>query len=296
MGNNKTKKVKFYVYTIKNNILSNSNEIETIFNKKLVNKNILSFGENDFCLIYDKIENNYLKFRFIKLKGEIPRKLNKFSGESKLIDIDLDKERISYQSHFILDLENNIIFSEYNHNAARHINTNLTNYLNKKYELKDNLIEIIPLKNLDTYNELKSETKLKLLKTKLKSNNLKNKELNYNIFGILGNIKDYGDDNGLEVEIILRKSKSSESLNKEEIEKFIEKHKDETTDEHKKFLETLKVETENTVYDLLNNNLTYYLSDEIDKNNGFLDSKQVFNELIRLYNLKKKIILSQFKD
>lgn len=294
----KTKEIKVYPYFFTDIQINEASTWREKFSRENIIKNVLGYGENAFCLIVDKRTEdnpNLIFLRFLKLKAEIPKIINKTTGEEKEITINYIEESIIYTTHMLLDLENKMIFSEYNHNAARHINTNFSYYINKMFELEDLAFDIITLKNYETLEEMKKEEVLKSVNMRVKAGNLKKREQGQ-FLPLLGAIKDYGEDENFEIEIKIKKTRGSKNLNRDSIEKFVLENKDETNEDHKKLLETLRVESENTIYDLLNNNLRYYFTDHIDLEKGAPSPNQVFNELKRLYSEKKQTLLNNYQN
>lgn len=177
--------------------LNNKSVFMEKFSIKKVKNNLMPYGVTSLLLIIDDDVGDFICGRFLKLRSDSPAILNIINGSERDISL-LDSENIEEISHFILNLKDNIIIAEYNHQAIRHFSTPLEKYLNYTFKTNSVSVDIIP--NSDTFQSMQSEKEFKSIKVKLAQSSLKRKEHEVGV-SIIGALKDLARGGRTMVEI-----------------------------------------------------------------------------------------------
>jgi len=224
---------------------------ENKFSKDNVEDNLIEYSRDAFLLlVVDDISNNFIFGRFLKLRNDVPLVINRKDGEERRIDL-LDEENIIEQSHFIMNVQDNFLFAEYNFNAIRHFVKPFSYYLNKLFEVKGN--EINPLTDTNTFKKLQGEEELNSFRLSVAQENISFLEEKFNL-NLFKSLVDVAKDNQTSFEIIIKKSrKKKATLDKEKILKISQE-----LTENKAPLQRLSIESDDISYDLINNNLINY--------------------------------------
>ncbi len=285
---NPSREVTVYPYTYEfDGLQNNVKEIMEKFSIDNVSKNIREYTQDTFLvLVADDESNDFIFGRFLKLKNDTPIILNRQDGSQKRIEL-LDDENIAEQSHFILNIKDKIIFGEYNFEAVRHFSKPMVYYLNKIFDVKDN--KVIPIPDVDTFSKLQGEEEINLFRLRVSQQNMNFLEQKFSLpsWKVL---MDLASDNETSFEIIVKKSRKRDSfLNKDKTIEFSNNLKKENTP-----LEVLKIETEDIVYDLINNNLVSFRVNV--KNDGRkIDTENFYFQIRKLYDKHIEKLKSSLK-
>ncbi|GEM_PF-4805919 len=284
------KEVKVYPYVC---TIPNSNikvaDFSTIFKISKAEKNVIKYHSDTYLvLIIDQLDNGFMFGRFFKLREDSPTIFDRKKGKERDISL-LAEENIKEESHFIWNIQNGIIFAEYNFNAVRMFDTPLSFYLNEKFGVEDCTIMAIPDKH--TFEHLKKEPEILALNLRFAQESTKNLEKKNNMpaWNVL---LDIGQDNESIFEVSVKRSRKKDSkLKKEKVISLVgDLAKSETPPE------SIRVETLDLVYDLIKNNLLFYKL-PIQKNGRKLDKADFNYKAQELYkrhidnikeNLKKE--------
>lgn len=271
------KTVRLFPYTCELSGTENSvDNIKNLFSREnaIEGRNIKKYYDDAYLvMIIEDAENNFLFGRFLKLRDAVPSVFNRSKGTERTIDI-LSEENIKEQSHFIWNVNDKIIFAEYNYQAIRHFTSPLKFYFDKMFDVNDNIIT--PIIDKDTFEKLKTESIIKSLKLKVTKDNVNKLEEKFGIK--LRTLVDLARDNRTIFEIIVKKSRVRESsLEKNKVIEISENLKQTPAD-----LETLQVQTKDTVYDLINNNLLYYFTN-LEYSRSILDANEFYRKAKDIY-------------
>jgi len=249
---NNDKEVKIYPYrcSIKNEDIKISNFPE-IFKIENANNNVVEYTSDTYLvLVIDEIYDGFVFGRFFKLRDDSPTIFNRKEGKEKDIEL-LSEENIKEESHFILNVKDCIIFAEYNFSAIRMFSYPLSYYLNEKFKLNDCTVEAIEDK--DTFNNLKTEEEILSLTLGFAQDSTKTLEEKYNMPAWKG-LLDIGQDNESFFEVTVKRCRKKDSrLNKDKVIDMVG-----NLVKNKAPIDSIKVETQDIVYDLVKNNLLFY--------------------------------------
>lgn len=147
------KKIRLYAYQV-THFKQEISEVKQIFSKKNIEQNIKSISESPYILVTDELEeapSNFVYGRFIKLREfALPLIINTKTADERDIDL-LPRESVEEVSHFVWNLSDCILFGEYNHYGTRYFTYKLEPYLNTIFSQKE--IDVSPVKDIETEEE-----------------------------------------------------------------------------------------------------------------------------------------------
>ena len=253
-----------------------------------VEENIVQYGSNYILLLFEIQKNGFLQGRFLKLRMDAPRILNRQSttNDAEERDIDLlDGEYIEEMSHFIISISDKRLLGEYNQAAVRHFVTPLDFYLREVLDLSSDQVKVKAIQIGDVLERIKAEEKLYSVRAKIAK-----PKLTY-----------FEDKTGLDPARVLRKYRRSEFdieisvthlprkiLDKEEAFENIKELYD-----NKEELDALKVETKDAAYDLINGSLMHFRASVVlDKRARFVKSWDFYDKARNVYNSNRSAIMN----
>jgi hypothetical protein len=268
----------------------------------------LESGETPHLLIVDKEENGFILGRFIRLRKEAPPILDKQNKTEEDFELTLTRY-LEEISHFIWQLNDGLMFCQYNQYGIRYFPTSLNPYFNKRWEgdfaLRDDVI--LPIENRDTITDFKNDKSAVLkFKVRIAKKNvvLEEKERNKGFPGLLNSIFGWGtfynlaDGDQSSYEIVVRKGRWKTGA--------VKKGKVVEATEHLKSGDTevqISAETQDASYDLINGNLFNYKMTVETKEEEYetekrlvVDKEAFFREAERQYLLHAPHILSTLAD
>jgi hypothetical protein len=262
--------------------------------KDVVRGNIEQYGNNNLLLLFEGETNGFIEGRFLKLRVDSPRifrqQTEKDDAEEK--DIDLESgDFIEEISHFVLNIKDKRILSEYNQSAVRHLVTPLSFYLRKTLDLSEEQVEIEAIQIDNVLKRIKESDSLFSVSAKIAKPKLHHMEkvLNLNSVQVL---KMY-QRSDFDLEISVR-HKPRKHLDKAEAIENIEELFDDKDE-----LEALKVETNDAAYDLINGALMHFNDNVVlDEKARFVLSWDFYQKARKIYNSNRNAILGngQNKD
>jgi len=276
----KTSRTKVRLFPYQYRLSGTENTIPNLISvfdvKNVLNNVITYYAHFSLLLIIDKAEGDFLFGRFLKLRKDAPLILDRMSGKER--EIFLTKyEDIEEVSHFVCNVKDSLILAEYNFNAIRCFPTPLKAYLDKKFNVKDNIV--IPVEDINTFKKFKDTRKgIKTFSLALAQNKIKELESVLNLSPIR-TFFDLSQNNKTQYEITIRKSRGKEQfLDKNKVVMAIEHLKDK-----QETLESLEIETEDVVYDLIKNNvLAYYII--LEKTERTIDKEEFYKKVKEIYS------------
>lgn len=285
---NNDKDVKIFPYKCQINLPENKvQDFPEIFKIENSESNVIEYISDTYLvLVIDDVYDGFMFGRFFKLRDDSPSIFNRKEGKEREIDL-LSEENIKEESHFIWNIADCIIFAEYNFSAIRMFSSPLSYYLNEKFNVNDCKIE--PIEDKDTFNNLKKEDEIYSLILRTAQESSKTLQEKYNLpdWKILSDI---GEDNETIFEVIVKRSRKKDSrLNKEKVINIVGK-----LVENKAPIESVKVETQDLVYDLIKNNLLFYYI-KIKKDGRNLDNGDFNFKVLALYKKHIDTIKSNLK-
>lgn len=287
---NKDTDVKIFPYKCDLNLPENKvDDFTELFKIENSESNVVEYISDTYLvLVIDEVYDGFMFGRFFKLRDDSPTIFNRKEGKEREIDL-LSEENIKEESHFIWNIKDCIIFAEYNFSAIRMFSSPLSYYLNERFKVDNCKIE--PIEDKNTFNNLKKEEEIYSLILRTAQESSKTLQEKYNLpdWKILADI---GEDNETIFEVIVKRSRKKESrLNKEKVITIVG-----NLIENKAPIESIKVETQDLVYDLIKNNLLFYYI-KIKKDGRKLDNEDFNFKVLSLYkkhiptikgNLKKE--------
>jgi hypothetical protein len=280
------------IYPLQYRLSGTENSSENLFNifkRENARNNLIKDFSYPMLLIIDRIRNNFVCGKFLKLREDPPSIINLIDGIERNISI-ADNENIIEITHFIMNTADKLLLTEYNFQAWRLCCNPLKTYLDKRFDTTDN--EVLPIIDKDTFAKLEGEDIINTFRIKIANYNPEELE---RIFGynVLRMLSIFSSNRRASIEVIARKGKSKEdSLNKEKTLEVAKQLKDSFENLP---IESLKIEAKNSAYDLLNENFVSYKLD-VSKNGRYLDTSDFYNKTINLYNDKIPILKSSLEE
>lgn len=271
------KEVKVFVYGFNlPQTYHNKGILMKQFNKSNILNNIASYGDDSLLLIIDKEDNDSLFGRFLILRKDIPSILNKQTQEERELTLSKD-ENIKEESHFLINLKEKLLLGEYNHYSIRHFPHPIMYYF--KNMLIGQPIDIRPYPNPNTLNLLKKDSrKIKSFEFSVGQESLTSKEQRG--IPLIGALRGLSSNNESCIKIIITSGrKRANELDSENIIERLENLKHSKSDD----LNSLKVETEKSKYDLLNGNLIHFII-PINQINNRTSKTDFYDKIKSLYN------------
>lgn len=282
----KKKVINIYPYKILSKRDLNTYSFNSIFSKENIEKNIKQYGEDYLLIITDKLDKNLFFGRFLKLKTDKPDILNTKNKTEHELNLGPNEE-IKYDSHFILDLKNSLIFAEYNQSGVRHFPRPLEEYFKLIFSEE---FEVQPIPTKNTLELVNKDDKIKSITIKLAKTSLSFKENEIGI-PILRSIEHFSEGD-LEIEVIISKKGRKGKIKPDELVKAIKKHLQKSENDKEDSLDILKVYSAEAVYDVLNDIFRSWRITIEYENKEQLNSK-IWEELERIYSNNLNEILTQ---
>lgn len=284
---NNDKNIKVYPYFCK--ITSDDiqiNKFHEIFKIDNSKNNVIEYVSGTYLvLVIDEIENGFMFGRFFKLRDDSPTIFDREKGKERDIPL-LNGENVKEESHFVWNVADSIILAEFNFSAIRMFSYPLSYYLNEKFGVNDCRIE--PLEDKNTFENLKMEDDILALNLRVAQESTKKLEEEYNLPAWKG-LLEISKDNETIFEITVKRGRKKESkLDKDKVISIVG-----NLIENKAPIESVKVETQDIVYDLIKNNLLFYYIG-IKKDGKKLNRHDFNNKVSLLYkkyspNIKNNI-------
>lgn len=274
---NSDKDVKIYPYFCDIEIPTKKVEdFPEVFKIENAEENVVEYISDTYLvLVVDDVRNGIMCGRFFKLRDDSPSIFNRVEGVERDIEL-LSEENVKEESHFVWHINDKIMFAEYNFKAIRMFSSPLSYYLNEKFGVED--CKITPIEDKHTFTHLKKEEEILSLNLKLTQDSTKTLEEEYNLPAWKG-LLEIGKDNETIFEVSVKRCRKKDSqLNKEKVISFVSK-----LVENKAPIESVKVEAQDIVYDLIKNNLLFYFV-KVNKDGRNLDKEKFYTRAISLYN------------
>jgi len=273
---NDDKDVKIFPYqcelSLPENKVENFPELFKIENSE---SNVVEYISDTYLvLVIDSIYEGFMFGRFFKLRDDSPTIFNRKEGKEKNIEL-LSEENIKEESHFIWNIKDCIIFAEFNFNAIRMFSSPLSYYLNERFNVDD--CKVKPIEDKNTFDNLKKEEDIYSLILRTAQESSKTLQEKYNLpdWKVLSDI---GQDNETIFEVTVKRSRKKDSkLDKEKVIAIVG-----NLVENKAPIESVKVETQDLVYDLIKNNLLFYYT-KIKKDGRKLNNEDFNFKVLSLY-------------
>lgn len=271
-----TKEVRVYVY--KCSITGTENSVKNlgeIFNIKNITTNLIpGYGDVSLLFIVDRVENSFLLGKFIKLRKDSPSVRNIVNGDSHKISL-LASEDIEEISHLVWNVRDNYIFSEYNFNAIRYLSSPLVFYLNERFKVTGN--KVTPKEDIDTYKRFKKvQGRIDKFKVKVKGSKISDIEEIIPVSCLSGLLLDSSDDAYYEI-IISRGRKKDSALSLPNVLGIADK-----LNKKSNSIDSLEIETEDSKYDLIHNNLISYTL-EVLISGKEVDTEDIYSKIQNIY-------------
>jgi len=242
----------------------------------------------------DNDTNDFLFGRLIRLRKEVPRILNLATQEER-IEILEESENLEEISHFVWNLNENLLLAEYNYYAVRNFSAPLTAYLttiiNKhkeiltsdfKPELKVEINSILDPKVFEKLKKDKSRvTKIQLSLAEPKVSYIDN-ALNQEPADMLRRraIETIeGESYHFNFALSSGHGKGKGIFNTPKLINFAET----SLKDNKDIIKGMRIETETSAYDLIRHSLYYIESFEMD-GKIISDSSLFYNKAVDIYN------------
>ncbi len=266
------------------------NNITGLFNRfnleSDIQQNIVNYGDDSLLLIIDSNSNGLLNCRLLKLRRSlIPNILNsrtKLERDILLRDNDFIKE----ESHFIWNVIDALIFGQYNYNAIRHFSLPLMHYLSTV--LDDDDVDIRPARDEDTFRRMREDNRpFKKIEYSVSQESLTTTETERGI-PIIRSLLGLKDDNNAIIKITISAGRGrGKVLNNQQISRVSE-----TLIGRSEDLYSLKVYSDNSKYDLLNENLLRYAI-RVNEVGGRIESSDFYSKArllnqIHIINLRRR--------
>ena len=285
---NNDKDIKIFPYKCDLNLSEKSiKEFSEIFKIENSESNVIEYISDTYLvLVIDDIYDGFMFGRFFKLRDDSPTIFNRKEGKEKDIEL-LSEENIKEESHFIWNIQDCIIFAEFNFNAIRMFSSPLSYYLNEKFNVND--CKIKPIEDKNTFNNLKKEEEIYSLILRTAQESSKTLQEKYDLpdWKILSEI---GEDNETIFEVIVKRSRKKDSkLDKDKVISIVG-----NLIENKAPIESVKVETQDLVYDLIKNNLLFYYI-KIKKDGRKLNNDDFNFKVLSLYKKHISTIKNNLK-
>ena len=273
-------KVFIYGFNVPNNYYSND-LIKKQFSKSNIIKNIVSYGDDALLLIIDSGDEDFLFGRCLILRKDVPSILNTQTQQER--DMTLSKnENVKEESHFLISLKDKLLFGEYNYHSVRHFSYPLMYYFKKT--LMGSPIDIRPNPNPKTMKLLKQNKNIKDFEFSIGQERLSHKEQSG--IPLIGSLLGLSTNNESCIKIKVTSGRKKENeLDSDKIIQKLENLKDSKSDD----LYSLKVQTEQGKYDLLNGNLIHF-NLQITQLNKRTNRADFYRKIKLLYNQKISII------
>ncbi|MDD1777477.1 MAG: hypothetical protein LUQ65_04855 [Candidatus Helarchaeota archaeon] len=249
------------------------NTLKHIFAIKNVKANIVTFSDDyPLLLIIDQSENDFVFGRFIRLRKTSPPILDLDTATEREIELKIS-ENLAEMSHFVWNVKDKVMFAEYNFHAIRNFGGPLTNYLNHKFNTTKN--KVTPMEDFDTYAKFKRDGKpIKTFRLGITQDKLKAFEKRCNISPLITLLKFSADKAGI-YEIIVRKDRSKDvQFNKGQVIEAVEHLKSGD------IISSLKVESQDAIYDLLNNNLLHFFV-KLETEGKMISDRTQFYDMVK---------------
>lgn len=282
-----TKDISVFVYGFKiPSEFYNEGILKSQFSKSNILNNIVGYGNDFLLLIIDFADANLALGRLLILRQDVPSILNKKTRREREITLTQD-ENIKEESHFLIHLKDKLLFGEYNYHAVRHFSHPLMFYLKNKLGGK---IDIRPLPNPETLSLLKQDKEIKELEFSIGQERLSHKEqagvpLLGSLIGLSSN-----DESCIKISISRGRKKENE-LDSDKIIEKLEQLKNSRGND----LYSLKVETEKSKYDLLNDNLIF-LKMTVNQVNKRTSRADFYRKIKPLYRENISKLKALFRD
>lgn len=261
-----------------------------VFSKQNIDKNIKQYGEDYLLIVTDESTDNNLFFgRFLKLKTDKPDILNIQDKTEHELDLEPNEE-IKYDSHFILDLKNRLLFAEYNHSGIRHFPRPLEEYFNAIFSEK---FEVQPIPSKNTLELINKDNKIKSISIKLAKAKLSFIENNIGI-PILKSIYHFSDGD-LEIGITISKKGKKGIFKPGKLIDIIKDYSKKVENEKEDPLDVLKVYSDEAVYDVLSGIFRAWRVTLEYEDKKELNSK-IWGKLKTVYQDNLNEMLSQLTD
>lgn len=271
------KNIKIFPYQFSfSNDFPEIDKFKEQFLKDNMENNYEDYGDCQLLLIIENKDNPIIYGRLLKLRSDAPSILNKMSKKEKEIELN-EGDLIKEESHFLLDIKNNLLIGEYNYNCVRHFSTPLKYYLKRKLGIKKVYMQPIP--NPETFYLMKKGKSIKELEIGVSQIRLSNEEQSFGKT-LFGGIKGISTNDECNIKLIISSGKNKNNeLKKDELIKRLEELHTNRDD-----FRSLKISTEDGKYDILNGNWIHFqLSVRLSKNNK-VNSEDFYKKCLSLYN------------
>jgi ribosomal protein L22 len=285
----KTKLVTVYPYKIISTKDLSAYSFAETFNQQNMDKNIKKYGDDYLLIITTKEENGLFFGRFLKLKTDKPNILNKKNMTEHELELDPNEE-IEYDSHFLLDLKNRLLFTEYNHSGVRHFPKPLETYFNHVFS---DAFEVQPIPTKNTLELINKDRQINSITMTLPKSSLNFVEEKIGI-PILKSIR-YVSEGELEIAITITKKGKKGRFDSEKLVQEIKKYTKSVVENGEENLDTLKIYSAEAVYDILSETFrAWRIRLEYEDKERFNSS--IWGVLKEIYNQNLAEILSQIID
>jgi hypothetical protein len=184
---------------------SNPRNLKNKFSKSRISGNIIPYGDDSLLLIIENIQNNLIFGRFLKLRNDAPGVINKRRYSERDIILGTD-ESIKEDSHFLWNLQDKLIFGEYNYHAIRHFSLPLMHYLGEL--LNSENIDIRPVQDPKTLMKLGREEEITKIIISLAQESLSHQEKTKGV-PLLGALRGLSTNDESVVTITISKGKKN---------------------------------------------------------------------------------------
>lgn len=261
------------------------------FKKEEVSDYVIPHGYNFLVIIVNGVQGHKVFAKILKLRTLRPKKIDITTGEEREIQL-LDTENIIESSHFVYYIRDKVILAEYNHDGVRHLKSPLTSYFEKRFDIDDD-IEIFPLPDRDTLENMRNNRIFKRVTVKLAREKLVHGEQNYGIPLINTLFNKLTTENHAKIEISIRKSnKRRDSLSKRETLGLVDNLLATLGADG---LDQLKIEGEDGEYDVLHNNLIRYHI-PVDMVEGAFDPEQFYSGADAKYTRERDTLIETLQS
>ena len=293
-------KIKIHPYEVNlTGTECNVQNIKEIFKDTNVTKNILAIDDTTTYafIVEDKYrvaDNEFVYGRYTKLRDWAPKIFNRATAKERDIELELN-EAIEEVSHFVWNINDGLLFGEYNHTAARYF-ASLTTYFNKKFDRTDTTV--LPIRSKDTKGRfLRQRAPIRKLRVRVAQTNQLAQEEEYALSPLL-NFLDFANETSFEIIIRKARGKGEPPLHLPKVIEFAE-----SLFKKKDNLQVLEVETiENAKYDLIHDNLLEYpIKLDLDTRDlALFNRSMLYEEIRKEYNYQapqiKEMLRSTFNS
>lgn len=253
------------------------------FKKENFSANTIDYDEESEVVIRGrKIENtNFFYGRILRLRKEAMKKINKITAEEDEIKLTNDED-LYFDSHFILNLSDKLMFVEYNRDAAGEVISIWQSYFNKLFK-NDNASKIEAIIRKDAIEKYLNANKIKTLQIEVAAPKLKLLEdiEDMDALATLTEASEMPDKLKIGINII---AGGKSTLKKSFIKKFLGHLIKKEGDIH-----TLKGSADDSIFQLIKDDLLTYKVEilaDLSYKRYFLSEQDFYDKVTNLYNEK----------